>query len=305
MTNNYQVIETDGEPDDFIAMLIHGSKNIDKKIKLTVIVGESNSSKKISHIESLYEQIKKYYPTSYETVNVVQGLSSTKKYPFFDEDGKIYEEKGTEDGPEDREIILSEYKKVYDQNPTLVYMMKPPREAMYLATNDPDFKCSRTTVHAYGSFNWRTLGRSADEWNKFMSSYQTFYYYDSFTAIGEKNSGNYNGNDGIILELINNWNSLILKKSIADLPNAKDEESKKRSEKIIANISKNIKTQFVMADIILFLDALPDVRVSLESMSPYPVWKQNDDSNVFVFNNGGEENRRADVVKLIESIQNL
>lgn len=303
--NKNQVIETDGEPDDFMAMLIHGSKNVDKMVNLTVIVGESNASKKISAVVSMFEQIKKYYPTSYESVNVVKGLSSTKKYPFTNEEGKVVEEKGTEDSPEEREIILSEYKKVYGQNPTLVYMMKPPREAVCLITTDQDFKCEETIVHAYGSFNWRTLGRSVEEWNKFMSSYKKFYYYDSFTAIGEKNSGNYGGNDPTILELINNWNTLVLNKSIADLANAKDEEGKKRSEKIISNISAGMKTQFVMADVVLFIDTLPDVPVILDSMAPYPVWKPSEDSNAYIFNNIDEAKRRADVVKLVESVQHL
>jgi hypothetical protein len=288
------VIETDFEPDDAIAILAHASQFTD--ISLTVIVGESKPQHKIPIVGKFLEDVSKMYPRAYSSITIVQGLGSKKKYPV-DEQTEIVEDS--------EQVILDNYIKAYATNPTIAFMMKPPREAMKLKV-----PCPNTMVYCYGSFNWRTLKLPVQDYQELMSRYAKFYYFDSFTAIGEKNSGMFKGTPNNvntrISELIVKWNKHIIADCENDLKEyeskpEKDEKGISRTKKIIENVSAGLTEQFVMADVCLLLCPLPTEQVKLEEITPYPKWVAAPDSNVYVFDSRTESRRE----KLIETLTKL
>jgi hypothetical protein len=288
------VIETDFEPDDAIAILAHASQFTN--INLTVIVGESKPWHKIPVVQKFFEELTKKYPDAYSSVHVVQGLGSKKKYPVAEQ---------TEITEDTEETILANYTTAYSTNPAMAFMMKPPREAMKLK-----IQCPNTIVYCYGSFNWRTLKLPTQDYQDLMSRYLRFYYFDSFTAIGEKNSGMFNGATNAvnnqIKDLIIKWNNHIIADCEDDLKelmakenrDEKDEKSIARTQKIIDNVSAGLNEQFVMADITLFLCPLPTERSELEEINPYPKWVPSTTSNVFIFDSNTEQRRE----KLLEAL---
>jgi len=297
------VIETDFEPDDAIAILAHASQN--KDVDLRVIVGEGEPFKKIPVVREFFKALQNKFPQSYSNVEIYQGLGSNKGYPLRET------QETSEEAPEEaqtQEEILENYEKIYSLNPSEFYMMKPPREAMKLK-----LKCPFTTVYAYGSFNWRTLNLPVQEYRDFMSRYDFFNYYDSFTAIGENNTALFNGVDNpvnlIIQELIVRWNNHIVKKCEKDLEELlKNDDPKlipkiQRINKIIGNVSKNIEKQYVLADVCLIFCPIPRKRSELVSMNPYPKWVPSTESNVYIFNSKVEQ-RRINLVKKLEELEN-
>ncbi len=280
------VIETDFEPDDAIAILAHASQFAG--IDLIVIVGESKPQNKIAAVGKFLEDVSKKYPLAYTSITIVQGLGSKKKYPADDQ---------TEIAEDSEQTILDNYAKAYSTSPALAFMMKPPREAIRL-----ELQCPNTIVYCYGSFNWRTLKLPVQDYQNLTSRYAKFYYFDSFTAIGEKNSGLFKGvpNDvnTRISDLIVKWNTHIIADCEKDLaeyvskPEAqRDERGIARTKKIIENVSGGIHEQFVIADVCLFLCPLPTEPVKLEEISPYPKWVPAPDSNVYVFDSNTEARR--------------
>jgi hypothetical protein len=274
----HHIIETDFEPDDAIAILAHA--NISVNIHLTVIVGESKPNNKISCVKKFFKELRVKYPNAYEDVNIIQGFGSKKMYPIEDQTEYIEDSEDT---------ILQNYTIAYSKNPEIVYMMKPPREAMKLK-----LVCKQTVVYCYGSFNWRTLKLPVQDFRDLISRYKKFYYFDSFTAIGEKNSGMFNGSPSAvnshISDLIIRWNKHIivdcendLNKLMTKENNDENEKNISRTRKIIDNVSKGKDKQFVMADITLFLCPPPTEQVDLLDVNPYPKWVPSTTSNVYVF----------------------
>lgn len=317
------VIETDFEPDDAIAILAHASQYTD--IDLTVIVGESQPRKKIPLVKRFFNALKLKYPNAYNSVTIFQGIGSNKKYPelsyptfiatsILPDPGveirnTILRNYSIDDGvpQEDSEqTIFTNYVNAYAVGPTMAFMMKPPREAIKLR-----IQCPNTVVYCYGSFNWRTLKLETKEYQDLMSRYSKFYYFDSFTAIGEKNSGLFepstNDVNNQIKDLIVKWNNHIIEDCKKDLVEMKeketpDEKAMARTQKIIDNITTaGVEKQFVMADVCLFMCPLPTEQVELESISPYPKWVPSPTSNIFIFD-ANTEQRRA---KLVESLTAL
>ncbi len=284
------IIETDFEPDDAIAILAHASKYIN--INLIVIVGESKSSSKIPIVRRFFDALKEKYPKAYSAITIIQGLGSDKKYPMSEQNEAFVL-------PD--EIILDIYTAIYSNDPELVFMMKPPREAMITKV-----KCPRTTVYCYGSFNWRTLKLPIKEYQDLMSRYEKFYYFDSFTAIGEANSGLFRGCNNtvnnIITELITKWNSYTIEKCKENLNKIeKSPEGVKkyqRNLKIIENVSAGINEQFVIADICLLLCPQPTERVELIYLDPYPLWLPSTESNIFIQNSEIDKRREQLIINL-------
>ena len=128
-----------------------------------------------------------------------------------------------------------------------------------------------------------------------MSRYKTFYYFDSFTAIGAANSGMFkfdsNPINDTIKGLIVKWNTHIIDDCKLDLLTETDEKSIERTKKIIANVEAGINEQFVMADVCLLMCPLPTEQVELVEVSPYPKWAKSETSNVFVFDSDTEKRR--------------
>lgn len=282
------VIETDFESDDAIAILAHATKYTG--INLSVVVGESKPCNKIHRVTKFIEAVSNKYPLAYSSVNIVQGFGSNKDYP--DED----EVNANEDN---EQVILDNYTKIYASEPELAFMMKPPREAMKLKLH-----CPKTTVYCYGSFNWRTLKLPVKEYQDLMSRYEKFYYFDSFTAIGEKNSALFKGpsnevNDKIV-DIIVKWNQLILTKCEQGLKE-KSEDGLKRRNKIIENLKTGMKEQYVMADVCLMLCPLPTERVKLSEFDTYPKWTPSDSGSVFIFNSDTETRR----LELLENLTKI
>jgi hypothetical protein len=290
------VIETDFEPDDAIAILAHASQftNVD----LTVIVGEGKPHNKIASVGKFLEDVSKKYPQAYNSITIKQGLGSKKKYPADDQ---------TEIAEDSEETILANYTNAYSTSPAFAFMMKPPREAIKLK-----LQCPNTTVYCYGSFNWRTLKLETKEYQDLMARYAKFYYFDSFTAIGQKNSGMFKGtpnkvNDRIS-DLIIKWNHHTIANCEKDLaeyeakPEAeRDQNGIDRTKKIIESISAGINEQFVIADVCLFMCPLPTEQVKLEEINPYPKWVPAPDSNVYVFDSNLDARRE----KLLENLTKL
>ena len=136
-----------------------------------------------------------------------------------------------------------------------------------------------------------------------MSRYRKFYYVDSFSAIGEKNSSDFVSNgspvSNFISDVITQWNTHIIAKCQADLDKGEmDEEGVKRSNKIIANIRDKVNTQFVLADVCISLLSCPEPDVHsavLTSIEPYPKWEAGP-SNTYVFNDERREARREALI---------
>ncbi len=296
----HHIIETDFEPDDAIAILVHASEccNID----LTVIVGESVVCNKIASVKKFFNELRVKYPNAYSRINIIQGLGSNKKYPS--EDQIEY----TEDS---EDTILKNYSSAYTSEPEIAFMMKPPREAMKLK-----LVCKKTIVYCYGSFNWRTLKLPTQDYKDLISRYNKFYYFDSFTAIGEKNSamfyGKSNAINSLISDLIIRWNKHIIEASENDLKKLMEKENTdenekniNRTRKIIKNVSEGLNNQFVIADVTLLLCPLPSEQVELVDVSPYPKWVPSTASNVYVFGDTSEtENRRKKLIEDLEYIIN-
>jgi hypothetical protein len=284
---NTHIIETDFEPDDMIAILIHAYRY--KGVNLIVIVGESESHNKIPIVKKFFEDLN----ASYSSITIYQGLSSEKSYPL---------EEQTEVTKDSNETILENYTYVYSLDPTISFMMKPPREAVRLK-----LKCPKTTIYCYGSFNWRTLKLDVTEFQELMSRYEKFYYIDSFTCIGNNNSGMFTGTknkaDNLIRDMIIKWNKHIIKDCENDLIMGNlDEESINRTKKIIHDVNIGIEKQFVMADVCLFLVPEPTEPVKLVELYPYPKWVPCIDSNIYIFSEGSWE-RRVQLLELLSSIQ--
>lgn len=284
---NVHVIETDFEPDDAMAIYAHAS--INKGIELYVIVGEGNTNSKIMQVKQFINFTMFDYPDAYKSVNIIKGF-------------------GTNDTKEESENILKNYKQIYDKNdkkPSISYMMKPPREAIKLCIN-----CPETTIYCYGSFNWRTLGLCKENFINLMSKYKKFYYYDSFSTIGEINYGLYEGTNAHIKNMILKWNRSVLKKCKSSLEEYSKKESIsekeshdiKRIAKIVESISTGIDKQFIYADICLMLCPVPTKQVSLESFDYYPVWKKSKNSNVYIHEEKNKYERLENLKKMIKNI---
>jgi len=283
------IIETDFEPDDAIAIVSHASLN--NGVSLIVVVGESKPNNKIKLVNEFFKVLIKKYPNAYTSIKIIQGLGSKKKFPV-DEQYEI---------PVDSdEIILKNYIDAYACGPAFSFMMKPPREAMIVK-----LYCPNTVVYCYGSFNWRTLKMDTPSFIDLMSRYKTFYYFDSFTAIGAANSGMFKFNSSpindIIKGLIKLWNNHIINDCKKDLLTETNEKSIERIKKIITNVETDINEQFVMADVCLFMCPLPTKQVELIDINPYNKWNVSNTSNIFVFDENTENRREI----LMSSINKL
>ena len=264
----HHVIETDFEPDDAIGMLMHAKQS--HGINLTVIVGESHAAKKMHLVSDFYERVQTNFGGAYLHVEIFEGISSAKKYPLgIDSDYQT----------EEQCSILDKYKAVYARNPDVVYMMKPPREAMMT-----EVLCPNTEVFCYGSFNWRTLKLPVEDFQKLTSRYKRFNYFDSFTVIGEHNSAHFlpppQSVDFGITKLIIAWNQHIVKECEMNLTKSVDKDEIARTLKIITNVKDNLTTQFVVADVCLFAGLLPNKPVRLVSVKPYPKWESWESSKI-------------------------
>lgn len=142
-----------------------------------------------------------------------------------------------------------------------------------------------------------------------MSRYAKFYYFDSFTAIGEKNSGLFKGgsnevNDKIV-DIIVKWNQLMFTKCEQGLKEAikanKSKEELHRKNKIMDNLKSGMKEQYVIADVCLILCPLPTEQVKLFEFDTYPKWIPDTDSNIFIFDTETETRRQ----ELLEKLENL
>jgi hypothetical protein len=300
------VIETDFEPDDAIAILAHAVQN--KNVTLTVVVGEGKPYNKIPLVRKFFEALQTKCPDAYTSVTIVQGFGSKKGYPADDQD----------EVPADSEdVIKQNYTAAYASNPEAAFMMKPPREAMKLK-----LECKNTTVYCYGSFNWRTLKLPAQDYKDLMGRYAKFYYYDSFTAIGGKNSAMFHGETDPVNDQISSlcvkWNNLIIAECRDELAaleakEVKDQNSIARTRKIIDNVSAGVNEQFVMADVVLFLCPQPTEQVELQDIDPYPKWIPSTTSNTYVFADAPAppasstpvtDERRAALMEKLEALVN-
>jgi len=283
------VVETDFEPDDGKGIKAYAARcdNVD----VVFFVGESQPSHKIPYFTEFMNLITEAFPHAFASIRIFQGLGSDKGYPLCEPSTIEADSEAT---------ILKNYADVYAQEPSLAFVMKPPREAVALKLG-----CPKTNVQAYGSFNFHALKKSEEEIDAYMKRYRQFYYYDSFTAIGSRNVGMHTGDaskvDKFIGNMIFKWNTHIVEQCHTKLKTDTDEKSIARTMKIIENVGANIHQQFVMADVCLILCPLPTVRVKLESMKPYPVWVPSEDSNIYVFDDNKEE-RREDLIKQLEAM---
>lgn len=286
------IIETDAEPDDLIMMRAHAASHTD--VSLVVIVGEAKPHCKMPLVKRFYNLLQKAYPRAYSSVDFFQGLGSSKDY---------FDTVDSED-PQAEDVILLNYKIIYSGQPALVFMMKPPREALLTK-----IQCPNTIVFAYGSFNWRTTKQPVSEFQALTKRYERFYYYDSYSAIGEKNSFLFQPKYGVepvddvnvaIMDAITAWNCLILQKTTESLAKELDETERKRKQKLVDNVQQGLHEQFVMADICLLYCPLPTKPVDLHSFkNGYPVWTPNKNSNTFVFSEEGKEKRREELMEQI------
>jgi hypothetical protein len=272
------IIETDYEPDDAMEMVSLASFSID--VDLIVIVGESRPHNKIKLVTDFFTAITNKYPNAYKSVKIIQGFGSDKDFPV-DHQFEILEDSD--------ETIIKNYIDAYSRNPEFSFMMKPPREAMI--TN---IKCPNTVVYCYGSFNWRTLKMDKTYFRDFMARYKTFYYFDSFTAVGSSNSGIFNFNpspiNNIIKDLIVRWNIHIVNDLRKDLLTETNLLNIERKKKVISNVEAS-PNQFVLADVCLSMCPLPTKRSFLIEVNPYTKWADSEVSNIYVFDENTEERR--------------
>ncbi len=264
------VIETDFEPDDLIAIKMHACKSND--VILTVIVGEGRPNDKIPHVQDFLNKLCILYPNAYKTIDVVQGLGSEKAFP-------VKESTVIRDTDE---VILANYVNVYATNPNVVYMMKPPREAMLTKVD-----CHLTRAICYGSFNWRTLGLKVTDFRDLMSRYLQFTYFDSFSVIGQDNSfsfvGKANAVDDQIRRSIFKWNTHQLNTVENALKTETDPGKIERKLKIINNIKKSVEDQYVAADVCLFGECgythiRPVILIDFNK-DGYPIWAADENSS--------------------------
>ena len=289
------VIETDLEPDDIIAFWgIY--KNFPPVEELVVFVGESHEpQKKLTHAIDVFRALQTAFPNRARRVIVVAGLASNKEFPYIRANGVELDVLVAKD------FVLEDYQGVYQRGPELAFMMKPPREAMLVRVY-----CRNTEVFCYGSFNWRTLKCGASDLIELTSRFKRFNYVDSFSAIGSRNSAHILVNThgefrALVARAVLAWNQHIIRDCEEDLKTETDPEGRARSQKIIDNISKNIETQFVMADVCLSFLPKPVHRVALQKFESYPTWVDSDDSNVFV-HTYSEEDKNFRRVALLQAL---
>jgi len=289
------VIETAFEPDDAIAIAIHASQcemlhkihkdNKDDKcysIELYVVVGEGQPYKKMQDVSDFICELKLAYPNAYKSTKIIQGLGSTKEYPYRESS-----ENATHWNNNPGEIVLSEYLEIYTQQPHLVLMMKPPREAMKLKIICPNtvvyMSQTKWSKHFFSQFQVKEI-------QDFFNSFKKIYNYDSYTDI-EDSSGQF---DDILNKvkltyflknLIYRWNTEVIKNCEKVLVNENDSGACYAYSKIIKDITATgICHYFTKKSVNLLCLEHPNKPVELTVISNSEfVWKPSENSNIFVF----------------------
>ena len=301
------IIETDFEPDDAMAILAHNKTTPDRQtIDLVLIIGESEEAGcKLCTVRQFMSTL-----PPYKSIRYCIGTNSGAAYPkqlLCDEyNSCTTTAKIVTDTKDYIEICL---------RADVIYMLKPPREAMQ-ACKDTNCMFKNTTVHAYGGFNWRSVAKQGyvlEDFTNMMNRYGAFYYYDTFTAIGENNSGQlskdvdpiYESAHLFIERLIFEWNNLILRRCQETTCEATPEEIY-RKQKIINNIAMTKKTQFVMADVTTVLCERPTKKAKLAQLTPYPKWESDEtpdsENNTFIYGAEGTELRRKTLIRRLAAL---
>lgn len=288
------IIDTDFEPDDLVAITGIASL-LSEPSNFRIVFGESDEPwRKMDEVLVFCKDLMKKFPF-FSNYELYTGFASGKSFPYASkrEDCSL---------PSWNETI-------YDSiGEATVWMLKPPRELLMKSKTDLQRMLKGKTARCYGSFNFRAMAQmdnALDKMNDLMSSFDAFYYFDSFTCIGQNNAHNWRAG-GLIGDAIVRWNERILfecKRDLEAIENGGDQIKVDRKRKIIANIESGLHTQFVLADPCVVFAPLPELRVRLVKMIPYPVWENDERSNVFVYGDISEyatTKRRECVVNSID-----
>ena len=263
-------IDTDFEPDDALAIKeIFNMRDEEENGSLTVCVGESvYPAKKLAEVQAFIDALQYSHRNPFPVVTIFAGLPSTQDYPYAPQQG---------DHPITNDALTLHAQHMATAE--LYFLFKPPRELM--ANTDLDLKHVRAM--AYGGFNFRTLGLSTAEMQGFMTRFDLFYYFDSFSTVGSNNSHNFRPHpiggpvNHMIVNLITRWNTHVIEDCQLD-------------EKIIAS---GLHSQFVLADVCVVMSpSAPSVPVRLVQVDPYPTWERDENSTIFVFMDGEEEKKQ-------------
>ena len=294
MQRQHHHIDTDLETDDKMAIVMRLRKHAFQGHTLFVCVGESKQpGRKLAAMRRLLLAVEQEMAGAHDSdmgafahVDIIPGMPSDEEYPYEDE----------EDEP--RPVGFLQMYEASIAKADTYDMMKPPRELLMLprvVVRAPEFR-------GYFSFNMRALKLSLEETHAFLARLQSprVDVIESFTAIGSDNTGVFtpeseSATTGCIRDIIRVWNQHVLAKCNAFLKTecpTDEAEAKKwlgkrhRNEKIVASIeAKGVDSQFVIADILLFLlDEKPSLPVRLvKHWADYPKWEYDGMSNIYVY----------------------
>jgi hypothetical protein len=175
------IIETDLEPDDimFIGNFLDRARtkscSFDDTDDIAFVVGEGHDTR--LKVVILKELLATLPVSSTRKIRIIQGLpSSTLERPYPTKNLPQEWLTRVQDEPYfSEEEVLAKYKELYDyMSPHVVYMLKPPREAMFLMSK---INTSTTVCHSYGGYNYKVLGGSIDWVNSLARQFKEFRYY--------------------------------------------------------------------------------------------------------------------------------
>ena len=218
------IFSTDLEPDDVMGIyaLIAELKQQKHPIDLIFLVGEGNSGIKVLRMQKMIEIMREEGLLDDSIVTrVVQGYGSSKT---FELDGvELYgtkeqidaalkaSKRGDGSTSEEHQLTLFEISEIVIASPeTFVIGIKPPREFKDLCCSIGTSQLMRDAIYLGSfSFNIRTFMSEAEELAekngedkksavvseqamiyKFLTSFREMYYFESFFALGSKNSFN-------------------------------------------------------------------------------------------------------------------
>lgn len=244
------IIATDLEPDDLVALQLL-AKILPEKMRLIFIVGEGNADIKAARMEKYVKLF------GFKNTFVLSGVYSNAEFPFDGTD-ILSKEEIDQILDESVETPILAYSKLFKmlqcKGEHVILMLKPLREFFLIFNIDVDTYSKvlkNTILIGYMSFNVKCLFEMTRVDNnvlKFLNSFKTVVYYETFFANGEDNCIEadtdfpFHRLPQCTRHLISTWNEHILKTF-----KNKDKPTKKQL-KVIENIEKNKGLQFVNAD---------------------------------------------------------
>ncbi len=168
------VVLTDCEPDDELACAVLRAREFECR---GLVVGEGRVRDKLARAQQYVEQLAWKSPFGNNT-DVLPGLASSKLFP-----GEVVAtDVAALDPPFDASKFLAALEAA-GPSPTLI-CLKPPREILAALEQQPERAravFARTTLAAYGSFNFRALGysRTIPLIQSETTPFRRVYYYES------------------------------------------------------------------------------------------------------------------------------